>query len=124
MGRVAIETDAATRLIRLRGRPIYFLLHYMKCHPWGHAAVLVAVLLAVVCSVSTQYGLKHLIDIVAAGPGSGRPIWGAFLLLCGFIAADNLMWRVGGWVAAHSFVAVTGDIRRDLFTHVCGHAPS
>ncbi len=51
-------------------------------------------------------------------------MWGAFLLLCGFIAADNLLWRVGGWAAARTYVAVTGDIRRDLFSHLSGHAPS
>ena len=49
---------------------------------------------------------------------------GASALLCGLIAADNLLWRVGGWAAAHTFVAVTGDIRRDLFAHLSRHSPS
>ena len=97
-------------------------------HPIGHAIVLVSVLAAVLCSVSTQYGMKQLIDVIAAGPNAGGPaatgVWSAFLLLCALIAADNLLWRVGGWAAARTFVAVTGDIRRDLFAHLSGHSPS
>src|SRR6185369_6664198 len=73
----------------------------------------------------TQYGMKHLIDIVAAGrEAAGTLVWGAFALLCGLVAADNLSWRVGGYAAHRTFVAVTGDIRRDLFTHLSGHSPT
>src|SRR5262249_12086380 len=28
------------------------------------------------------------------------------------------------WIASYTFVAVTGDLRRDLFRHLTGHAPS
>ncbi len=108
----------------LRARPIGFLQHYVRRHPWGHATVFVSVLVAVVCAVSTQYGLKHLIDIVAAGPARGAGIWWAFALLCTLVAADNLLWRVAGWAAAYTFVAVTGDIRRDLFGYLAGHSPN
>ena len=45
-------------------------------------------------------------------------------MLCALVAADNLLWRVAGWSAAYTFVAVTGDIRRDLFGHLSGHSPS
>ena len=96
----------------VRPRPLPFLRTYVARHPWGHALILGAVVGAVICSVSTQYGLKHLIDCVAAGPQAHPPVWSAFLLLCGFIAADNLLWRVGGWTAARTFVAVTGNIRQ------------
>jgi ATP-binding cassette, subfamily B, bacterial len=111
-------------LSRLRARPIGFLWHYVRRHPWGHAVVFVSVLVAVVCAVSTQYGLKHLIDIVAVGPSRDSGIWWAFALLCALVAADNLLWRVAGWAAAYTFVAVTGDIRRDLFGYLAGHSPS
>jgi len=104
--------------------PFGFLATYVRRRPVGHLTVLVAVLIAVVCSVSTQYGLKHLIDIVSRGPSAGAPVWGAFALLCGLITADNLTWRIAGWSAAYTFVAVTGDIRRDLFAHLAGHSPS
>lgn len=108
----------------LRGRPLAFLFAYIKAHPAGHLTVLIAVLVAVTCSVSSQYGLKNLIDIVSRGPSAGSAVWGAFALLCGLVAADNLSWRVGGYAAHRTFVAVTGDIRRDLFRHLSGHAPS
>jgi ATP-binding cassette subfamily B protein len=109
----------------LRGRPLAFLLFYMRQHPAGHLTVLASVVVAVACSVSSQYGMKHLIDIVSAGhDAAAAKVWGAFALLCGLIAADNLSWRVGGYAAHRSFVAVTGDIRRDLFAHLSGHSPS
>jgi ATP-binding cassette subfamily B protein len=114
----------AAELSRLRARPIGFLWHYVRRHPCGHAIVFVSVLVAVICAVSAQYGLKHLIDIVAAGPTNDGRIWWAFALLCTLVAADNLLWRVGGWAAAYTYVAVTGDIRRDLFGYLAGHSPS
>ena len=106
-------------------RPLGFLWRYVSRHPWGHATVFLSVMVAVACAVSVQYGLKTLVDIVAAGPArAGSHIWWAFAVLCGLVAADNLLWRIGGWAAAHTFVAVTGDIRRDLFGHLSGHSPS
>ena len=116
--------DRANDLPRLRARPTGFLWQYVRRHPCGHAIVFGSVLVAVTCSVSAQYGLKHLIDIVAAGPSMDGRVWWAFALLCSFVAADNLLWRVAGWAAAYTFVAVTGDIRRDLFRHLSGHSPS
>jgi ATP-binding cassette, subfamily B, bacterial len=106
--------------------PFHFLFHYVRRHPIGHAVVLGSVVLAVAAAVSTQYGLKYLIDIVSHGPNAATEsaVWIGFGLLCGLIAADNLMWRVGGFTAARTFVAVTGDIRRDLFDHLSRHSPS
>ncbi len=90
-------------------------------HLAGHVVVLTSVVLAVGCSVASQYSVKHLVDTLTAG--AHGPVWGAFFLLAGLIAADNLLWRVGGWIASHSFVSVTGDLRRDLFQHLTGHSP-
>jgi ATP-binding cassette subfamily B protein len=114
----------AAELPRLHARPAGFLWQYVRRHPWGHAIVFASVMVAVTCGVAAQYGLKHLIDIVAAGPSADGRIWWAFALLCALVAADNLLWRVAGWAAAYTFVAVTGDIRRDLFRHLSGHSPS
>ena len=104
-------------------RPLAFLLRYVRRRAFAHAAILTAVVAAVVCSVSTQYGVKFLVDTLAAGPGNNG-VWLAFAVLVSLIAADNLLWRVGGWIASHAFVSVTGDLRSDLFRHVTGHAPS
>jgi ATP-binding cassette subfamily B protein len=109
----------------LQGRPLAFLLSYMRRHPGGHLIVLLSVIAAVTCAVATQYGMKYLVDIVAAGPqAAGNRVWTAFALLCGLVAADNLSWRVGSYAAHRVFVAVTGDIRRDLFGHLVGHSPT
>ena len=94
-------------------------------HPWGHATVFVSVLVAVACAVSIavrpQAPDRHRLSRARAR----RPAcWRAFALLCALVAADNLLWRVAGWSAAYTFVAVTGDIRRDLFGHLSGHSPS
>src|SRR5262249_558133 len=32
-------------------------------------------------------------------------------------------WRVASWIASFTFVGVSGDLRRDLFRHLTGHAP-
>ncbi|MEA2742297.1 MAG: ATP-binding cassette, subfamily bacterial [Acetobacteraceae bacterium] len=109
----------------LRGRPLGFLWSYVRRHPAGHLTILLSVLLAVTCSVSTQYGMKYLIDIVSLGrDAAGNQVWTAFALLCGLVAADNLSWRVGSYAAHRTFVAVTGDIRGDLFRHLAGHSPA
>jgi ATP-binding cassette subfamily B protein len=78
---------------------------------------------AVCCSVGTQYGVKFLVD--ALGGDRGQPqVWQAFGILATLIAADNLLWRVASFFANSTFVGVTGDLRRELFRHLTGHAPS
>lgn len=105
-------------------RPVAFLLRYVKLQPVSHLIILICVLGAVGFSVSTQYAIKFLVDCLAKGtPGHTNP-WTALGLLAGFIAADNLLWRVAGWIAASAFVRVTGDLRRALFEHLMGHSPS
>src|ERR1700676_5426694 len=103
--------------------PVAFIFRFV-CRRWvAHTAILAAVLAAVGCSVSTQYGIKFLVDILAnQGDGAGR-LWSAFGLLVALIAADNLLWRAACCIANPAFVAVTGDLRRDLFRHLTGHAP-
>ena len=61
---------------------------------------------------------------LAGGPSAAHGIWLAFAFLVFLIAADNLLWRMAGWVASFTFVRVTGDLRRDLFRHLTGHSPT
>jgi ATP-binding cassette subfamily B protein len=89
----------------------------------GHAIILTAVALAVLCSVVTQYGVKFLVDTLWQAQGDAPTLF-AFGLLVVLISADNLLWRLASWVGHATFVAVTGDVRRDLFRHLTGHAPS
>ena len=101
-------------------RPLAFLWRYVKSRALPHGFILICVLAAVGCSVSTQYGVKFLVDVLSEGTDP----WGAFAFLTGVIAADNLLWRGAGFVSSHTFVRVTGDLRRDLFQHLTGHSPS
>jgi ATP-binding cassette subfamily B protein len=105
-------------------RPFPFVLRYLRQRPVAHLVILSAVVGAVACSVSTQYGVKSLVDSLSAGPGSNSTVWQAFVLLMVLIAADNLLWRVASWVASFTFVGVTGDLRRDIFRHLTGHSPN
>jgi ATP-binding cassette, subfamily B, bacterial len=108
---------------RYAGHPLAFMLRYVRLRPGSHLLILTAVLAAVACSVSTQYGVKYLVDTLSGSP-IGSNVWLAFVLLVSFIAADNLLWRLASWVANFTFVGVTGDLRRDLFRHLTGHSPS
>ncbi|CAH2604743.1 Transport ATP-binding protein CydCD [Rhodovastum atsumiense] len=117
------STEHLGQITNYRKRPLAFLLHYVRRHRTAHLVILGSVLLAVICSVCTQYGLKGLIDVISQGPAA-QGVWAAFAVLCGLIAADNMLWRVGGWVAARAFVRVTGDVRSDLFLHLAGHSPT
>src|SRR5579859_5267381 len=118
------ERAAMDDLCRYVDRPFVFIFRYVRQHPIGHSIIIATVCTAVACSVTTQYGVKYLVDVLAGGPAAASRIWGAFALLVGLIAADNILWRLAGWIASFTFVRVTGDLRRDLFRHLTGHSPS
>ena len=105
-------------------RPFAFVLRYLRRRPASHLVILTAVVAAVACSVGTQYGVKSLVDSLSAGTSHGGSVWLAFILLMSLIAADNFLWRIASWTASFTFVRVTGDLRRDIFRHLTGHAPS
>jgi ATP-binding cassette, subfamily B, bacterial len=110
-------------LSRYSGRPFAFMLRYLRQRLASHLVILLSVAAAVACSVGTQYGVKYLVDGLSAGPARGS-VWPAFLLLVSLIAADNFLWRIASWTASFTFVGVTGDLRRDIFRHLTGHAPN
>src|SRR5580698_8128030 len=62
-----LPAAAPATMQRLARSPLRFLRHYVRSHPIGHTIVLISVVAAVMCSVSTQYGMKRLIDAIAAG---------------------------------------------------------
>jgi ATP-binding cassette, subfamily B, bacterial len=105
-------------------RPVAFFLHYIRRRGRTHAIILGAVALAVFCSIVTQYGVKLLVDTLSQEQRSSAAVWHAFAFLVALIAGDNLLWRLASWVGNSTFVGVTGDVRRDLFRHLTGHAPS
>ncbi len=105
-------------------RPVAFLVRYIKRRPVAHGLILAAVLAAVTCSVGTQYGVKMLVDTLSGVRVEAGDVWIAFAVLTGLVAADNLLWRLAGYIGSYTFTTVTGDIRRDLFRHLTGHSPS
>ncbi len=112
-------------LIRLAPRPLAFMARYVLHHRLQHGLILLSVLVAVAAVVGSSYAVHYLVDTLTNYRGGPmRPVWIAVGLLGLLICIDNLAWRVGGWVSTHAFVAVTGDLRRDLFRHLTGHAPS
>jgi len=105
-------------------RPFPFVLRYLRQRPVSHLVILGCVLGAVSCSVGTQYGVKFLVDSLSGGPEHATNVWLAFALLMSLIASDNFLWRIASWIASYTFVGVTGDLRREMFRHLTGHAPS
>src|SRR6201987_3442974 len=69
--------------------PFRFVLRYLRQRPLSHLVILTAVFAAVACSVSTQYGVKYLVDSLSAGSAHAHNVWLAFVLLMSLIAADN-----------------------------------
>ena len=105
-------------------RPIAFFARYVRLRRGAHVVILSSVALAVLCSVITQYGVKVLVDTLSQPVPNPAGAWLAFAFLVSLIAADNLLWRLASWVGNSTFVGVTGDVRRDLFRHLTGHAHS
>jgi ATP-binding cassette subfamily B protein len=110
-------------LCKYTNRPFAFIGRYLRRRRFAHLAILIAVVGAVSCSVATQYGVKFLIDTLAQGPKAANII-APFAVLAILISADNLLWRLACWIGSFTFVAVSGDLRRELFRHLTGHAPN
>jgi ATP-binding cassette, subfamily B, bacterial len=106
----------------LADRPYAFIFRYVRRRALSHMAIIAAVLAAVACSITTQYGVKYLVDALSGSGSVSGTVWFAFALLVSLIAADNVLWRLAGWIASFAFVRVTGDLRRDLFRHLTGHS--
>jgi ATP-binding cassette subfamily B protein len=105
------------------GHPYRFIRRTVGKYRLAHVGIFLAVLGAVTCSVSTQYGVKYLVDALSE-PSRHGIVWTAFLLVVGLIAADNMLWRLAAWLGHSAFVNVSGSVRRDLFKHLTGQPPS
>jgi len=114
----------ASDFSRYRGDPLRFIGRYIRRRPFAHGAIVLSVLGAVGASVSTQFAVKLLVDALSQGPGADPGPWIAVVAIASLVAADNLLWRVACWIASRTFVEVTGDLRRELFSHLTGQAPN
>ncbi|MFL6826733.1 MAG: ABC transporter ATP-binding protein, partial [Bradyrhizobium sp.] len=81
-------------------RPLSFVLRYLRQRRASHVIIISSVILAVACSVGTQYGVKYLVDGLSGGPDRANTVWLAFVLLMSLIAADNFLWRIASWTAS------------------------
>ena len=102
-------------------RPLAFVWRYLSRRRLPHLVIFFAVVAAVTASVCTQYGVKFLVDTLSI-PVRNPEVWLGFALLSGLILMDNGLWRVASWVANSAFVRVSGDVRRDLFSHLTRHS--
>jgi len=110
-------------LCKYANRPLAFIGRYLRRRRAAHLAILISVIGAVSCSVATQYGVKFLIDTLAQGPKVAN-VAAPFIVLAALISADNLLWRLACLIGSFTFVGVSGDLRRELFRHLTGHAPN
>lgn len=122
--RAARRRARSREMSRYAGKPLRLVWRYITRHRISHLIVLLSVIAAVGCALASQYGIKHLIDSLPDGRTHPSIVMHAFLLLVGLIVADNLFWRLGGWIAARTFVTVTGDIRREMFAYLTAHPPA
>ncbi|MBA2491791.1 MAG: ABC transporter ATP-binding protein [Gammaproteobacteria bacterium] len=103
-------------------RPIPFLLRFVRLRPGMHLGFLSLVVIAAACAVAVQYGMKLLVDGMAGGPAAREEVWNALALFIGLIAAENILWRLSGWMGCRTIVAAGVDIRVHVFDHLSGHS--
>ncbi len=106
----------------LPNRPIRFLMRYVRRRPWQFGGLLALIVSAAACAVGVQYGMKLLIDAMAAPDRRTVDVWTPLGLFLGLIALENVLWRLGGWLGCRTVVATGVDMRLDLFAHLTGHS--
>ena len=119
---ICLQMNEGDDLTKYGHRTLAFLGRYVRARAAPHAAIALAVLAAVGCSVSTQYGVKRLVDALSA-PSRAEVPGSPLASCCSSLRRTTYSgaWRASS--AAYTFVRVTGDIRADLFRHLTGHAP-
>ncbi len=100
-----------------RGAP-GFLLRYAAHHRLWISLLLAIVVSGAIAAVAAQYGLRLLVDAMTAPGRDLAAVARALGLFLGLLALENVCWRIGGFVGAHSVIAVSEDIRVDLFAVV------
>ncbi len=127
------KPDAGARSARTRGRrakvlaqyaarPFGLLFRYVLQHPFGHLLVLGSITAAIGCSLGSQFAIKTLIDALPLGRAHPERLVEAFVVIVALLFADSLFWRLAGLAGVRTFVAVTGDVRRELFGYLTGHS--
>jgi ATP-binding cassette, subfamily B, bacterial len=109
-------------LARDARKPLVFMMQYVGRRSAAHVCILLGIVAAVACALGSQFAIKNLIDALAAGRAYREPVVTAFVVVVVLLLADSLLWRLAGWISVRTFVAVTGDVRRQLFGYLHGHS--
>ncbi|CEA05390.1 ABC transporter ATP-binding protein/permease [Pseudomonas saudimassiliensis] len=115
-----LQNHSAAREPPLPNRTVPFLWHYVTTRPWHFGGLMALVIGAAGCAVAVQYGMKLLVDAMAADTRQAS-VWTPLLLFLGLIVLENILWRLAGWLGCRTVVASVVDIRVDLFRHLTGH---
>ena len=101
--------------------PRAFVTHYVAKRPLHFGALALLVLTAAACAVAVQYGMKLLVDAMAAGESGRSGVWGALGFFIALITIENALWRLAGWLGCRTMVGTGVDVRLELFEHLSGH---
>jgi ATP-binding cassette subfamily B protein len=102
-------------------RPVAFLWHYIRRRPALHFAAVASVLGAASFACVAQYGLKLIVDAMAAGPQHIAQVWWALAIFAGLLAGESILWRLGGWLGYRAILVDKAEAKLDLFNHLSGH---
>ena len=103
-------------------RPLAFLWHYVRRRPFLHAAALISVLGAASFACVAQFGLKLIVDAMAAGPQHIARVWWALALFAALLAGESALWRFGSWFGYRAILVDKAEAKLDLFDHLSGHS--
>jgi ATP-binding cassette, subfamily B, bacterial len=103
-------------------QPLAFLWHYIRRRPLLHAAALVSVVGAASFACVAQFGLKLIVDAMAAGPQQIVRVWWALALFAGLLASESALWRFGSWLGYRAILIDKAEAKLDLFNHLIGHS--
>ena len=103
-------------------RPIAFLWHYARRRPLLHFAAVLSTAGAAAFASTSQYGLKMVVDAMAAGPANLSGAWWALSVFVVLLAGESTLWRCGGWLGYRAIVIDKAAAKHDLFDHLTGHS--
>ena len=103
-------------------QPLAFLWHYIRRRPLLHAAALVSVVGAASFACVAQFGLKLIVDAMAAGPQQIVRVWWALAFFAALLASESALWRFGSWFGYRAILIDKAEAKLDLFNHLIGHS--
>lgn len=97
-----------------------FVLHYVFARAASFAVLIGLIVTAAGCAVGIQYVMKFLVDAMAQPAEGNVRVWGILAVFLGLIAAENIFWRLSGWLGCRTTLDVGVQVRLDLFDYLAG----